>query len=332
VTAAYEATAPTRIDLAGAMLDIWPIYLFHPGAVTISVALDRRVWCRVVTGVNGVVLESKDTLMKAEGRDLSEVQAEGGLALVANILRALGIEAGVHVTTQARVPVGAGLGVSSALAIAVAAAASQSVGQPLAHEALWPIARDAEAQSAGRPVGLQDHHAALAGGVAEVRLAPGKTECRRLDADPSGVEEHLMLVDSGVTRSSGIDSWDVCRAQIEGGEAARAALSRIASVAQKVRAALVDQRHADVPALIRAEWEARKVLAPAASTAEIDRIVEIAVSLGGAGKPCGAGGGGTVAVWIAPDSRERALSAFKEAGFKAFPIRLDLQGLSVERA
>jgi D-glycero-alpha-D-manno-heptose-7-phosphate kinase len=40
-----EATAPTRIDLAGGTLDIWPIYLFHPGAVTVNCAIDRRAWC-----------------------------------------------------------------------------------------------------------------------------------------------------------------------------------------------------------------------------------------------------------------------------------------------
>ena len=55
---AFEATAPTRIDLAGGTLDIWPVYLFHPGAVTVNVAIDRRAWCRVETGHPGVSIES----------------------------------------------------------------------------------------------------------------------------------------------------------------------------------------------------------------------------------------------------------------------------------
>src|SRR4029079_14649353 len=69
---AVEATAPTRIDLAGGTLDIWPLYLFHPGAVTVNCAIDRRAWCRVDTGHEGVRIESKDTLRKTEGRDVSE--------------------------------------------------------------------------------------------------------------------------------------------------------------------------------------------------------------------------------------------------------------------
>src|SRR4029453_8325679 len=94
MTIAAEATAPTRIDLAGGTLDIWPVYLFHPGSVTVNVAIDRRAWCRVETGVSGVRIESKDTLAKAEGRDLDEVLGSGSLGLVAYILRALGIEPG----------------------------------------------------------------------------------------------------------------------------------------------------------------------------------------------------------------------------------------------
>jgi hypothetical protein len=27
-----DTSAPTRIDLAGGTIDIWPLYLFHPGA------------------------------------------------------------------------------------------------------------------------------------------------------------------------------------------------------------------------------------------------------------------------------------------------------------
>ena len=65
-----EATAPTRIDLAGGTLDIWPLYLFHPGALTVNVAIDRRAHCRVETGWSGIRIESADTGSVAEGRDV----------------------------------------------------------------------------------------------------------------------------------------------------------------------------------------------------------------------------------------------------------------------
>src|SRR5205814_1552297 len=33
------SSAPTRIDLAGGTIDIWPLYLFHDGALTLNAAI-----------------------------------------------------------------------------------------------------------------------------------------------------------------------------------------------------------------------------------------------------------------------------------------------------
>jgi len=329
-----EASAPTRIDLAGGTLDIWPLYLFHPGAVTVNVAIDRRATCRVETGREGIRVESKDTLQKIEGKDVTEILGGGVLSLVGYILRALGIESGLSVTTQSRVPAGSGLGGSSALAVTIAAAAARAVGRELDKDTLWPIVRDAEAQCIGVPTGVQDYHAAIHGGVLGVRLEPGEVKVERLSVDPAAVEEALILVDAGATRFSGINNWDVFKGQIDGSAGVRESLSAIVDVARRLRAALEGHRFEAVADLMAEEWEARKRLAPGVTTPEIDRIAEAARSVGGAAKVCGAGGGGMVAVWAPPGARgagtrERALAALAEAGFKPVPFRVDLRGLEV---
>lgn len=327
---AAEATAPTRIDLAGGTLDIWPLYLYHPGAVTVNVAIDRRAWCRVETGHAGVRIESKDTMTQAEGATVSEVLGGGALSLVAFILRALGIERDVRVLTHSRVPAGSGLGGSSALAVTVAAAASAALGRTLPAEGLWPVVRDAEAQAIAVPTGVQDYLAAIHGGVLGIALEPGALRTARLDTDPARVEESLLLVDAGATRFSGINNWEVFKGQIEGDPRVRESLGRIVAAAARLRDALGAGRYGDVPPLMAEEWEARKTLAPGVTTPEIDRIVAIAREAGGAGKVCGAGGGGMVAVWAEPDRRPRIAASLKEAGFKAVAFRLDLRGLEVE--
>jgi D-glycero-alpha-D-manno-heptose-7-phosphate kinase len=325
-----EATAPTRIDLAGGTLDIWPVYLFHPGAVTVNVAIDRRAWCRVETGVAGVHIESKDTLARAEGKDVSEVLGGGALSLVAYILRALGVETGVKVVTQSRVPAGSGLGGSSALAVTVAAAAARALEHPLSADGLWPIVRDAEAQSIAVPTGVQDYLAAIHGGVLGIHLEPGALRVQRLTTDPARVEESLLLVDAGVTRFSGINNWEVFKGQIDGDDRVRSALSEIAVAARGVRDALSEGRYEALPGLINDEWQARKRLAPGVTTPEVDRIAEIALAGGGAAKVCGAGGGGMVMVWAVPGRREKIEAELRAAGFKSVAFRLDLRGLEVE--
>ncbi len=318
-------------------MDIWPIYLFHPGAVTVNVAVDRRAWCRVETGVSGVRIESKDTLQKTEGKDVSEILGGGTLSLVAQILRALGVETGLRVTTQSKVPAGSGLGGSSALAVAVAAAVARAVGRELDNDGLWPIVRDAEARCIGVPTGVQDYHAALHGGVLALHLEAGAVRVERLRADPARVEESLLLIDAGVTRFSGINNWDVFKGQIDGDPTVREALAAIGAIAVKVREALLAEQFEAVSELIAAEWEARKRLAPGVTTPDIDRIAEAARAGGGAAKVCGAGGGGVVAVWAPPGARgpgrrEAVETSLKAAGFRVFPARVDLRGLEVEGA
>jgi D-glycero-alpha-D-manno-heptose-7-phosphate kinase len=329
-----EATAPTRIDLAGGTLDIWPLYLFHPGAVTVNVAIDRRAHCRIESGGPGVRIESRDTLQKVEGKDIGALMGEGGLSLVAYILGALGIENGVRVVTHSRVPAGSGLGGSSALAVAVAAAAARFAGRELGEDSLWPIVRDAEAQCIRVPTGVQDYHAAIHGSILGVHLQPGAVRVERLAVDPAAVEECLILVDAGATRFSGINNWDVFKGQIDGDARVREALAAIAEVAALVRLALIEGRFADVAPLLAREWEARKRLAPAVTTPEVDRIASAALAAGGAAKVCGAGGGGMVAVWAPPGprgrgDRERVLESLAAAGFRPVPFRVDLRGLEV---
>ncbi len=44
-----ESKAPTRVDFAGSTLDIWPLYLFHPGAVTLNAAISLYASCVIET-------------------------------------------------------------------------------------------------------------------------------------------------------------------------------------------------------------------------------------------------------------------------------------------
>jgi D-glycero-alpha-D-manno-heptose-7-phosphate kinase len=332
-----QATAPTRIDLAGGTLDIWPLYLFHPGAATVNVAVDLRAWCRVEAKGEGVRVESKDGRETLEGATVEELLADSPSSLVGQILRALGVESGIRVWTASRVPAGSGLGGSSALAVAVAAAVSRAISRELEAGALLELVRDAEARCIGVPTGVQDYHAALGGGVLGLRLEAGGIRAQRVPVDPARVEESLILVDAGVTRFSGGNNWEVFKAQLDGDPRVQAALGTIASAASRLHEALSAGRFEEVAGLIDEEWEARKTLAPGVTTPEIDAIVAAARSAGGAGKVCGAGGGGMVVIWAPPGERgrgrrEQVEEALSKLDYRRVAFRVDLRGLEVEPA
>ena len=55
------AKSPCRVDLAGGTLDIWPLYLYHPNALTVNFAVNRYTSCTLETRADSrIVLCSRD--------------------------------------------------------------------------------------------------------------------------------------------------------------------------------------------------------------------------------------------------------------------------------
>ena len=97
---AVLAQAPCRADLAGATIDMWPLYLFHPGSVTVNFAVSIMTTCRITPlAGKAIQLMSLDTGREERFADLEALcrarkyappagraaaqffQPEGGLAL-----------------------------------------------------------------------------------------------------------------------------------------------------------------------------------------------------------------------------------------------------------
>jgi galactokinase/mevalonate kinase-like predicted kinase len=303
VTASFEASAPSRVDLAGAPL-------------AVSVAIDRRAWCRVETGVAGIAFESKDTLQKVvvgRSEDLG-ARAGGPVALVREALRALGAEEGLRVVTQVKVPAASGLGGETALAVALVGALSRALGRELAAADLAHLAGETIASALGRPVVAADVAAALHGGCV---AGGGAGKVERLDVDPAAVEECLRLVDVGAAD----------------GEPASA--EELAGHGVRVRAALVERRLDDLAAALAEDWDARCRVRGWCNP-ERERIAAALRPAGAGLRACGGGLGSVVAIVAPPGSRgpgrrEAVVAAAREASLRLFPARLDLLGLDVEK-
>src|ERR1700688_2293340 len=72
-----EARAATRIDLAGGTLDIWPLYLFHPGALTVNCAITRYASCVIETAPRDsrrIALISVDTRRRESFASFAELE------------------------------------------------------------------------------------------------------------------------------------------------------------------------------------------------------------------------------------------------------------------
>jgi D-glycero-alpha-D-manno-heptose-7-phosphate kinase len=324
-----ETSAPTRIDLAGGTLDIWPLYLFHPGAQTINAAIDLRAHATIETRSDDrIVMHSEDTGVTVEAddwRDLRDRQELRLLSLLAHFFHARGIT----LTTTCASPAGAGIAGSSALNVAVCAALAQWSGRHYEPEAILRVALNVEAQAIGVPTGLQDYRPALYGGVAALELDTDDVRRVPLEVDPTELERRLVLCYTGQPRDSGTNNWDIMKRHIDGDRHVFDCFEAIRDTAVAMRDAMGRNDWDAVGLSIGNEWEHRKRLAPGVSTPAIDALIASGMRAGGsAAKVCGAGGGGCLFCYGPPERQDAIREALVAGGARLLDFRIDQQGLA----
>ncbi|HXM95823.1 MAG TPA: hypothetical protein VOA64_16490 [Candidatus Dormibacteraeota bacterium] len=330
-----ESKAPTRVDLAGGTLDIWPLYLFHPGAVTVNTAISRYASCVIEThdGNNGRInLVSRDIKCEESFASFSAL-VKGKryrLPLLAEIVKFFQPAGGFTLTTDSEAPAGAGIGGSSAMAVAICAALDRFTGAGKSKVDWIHISRDAEAIVIRVPTGTQDHYPPAFGGAAAIELPPGGEHRVELRVNLDELERRIVVCYTGKPLQHGINNWEVYKAHIGGKRAVQNSMERISDVAQNLRGALETANWLEAGRWMREEWSFRKRNLPTISTKTIDRVIDGARRNGAlAGKVCGAGGGGCVVLLIEPEARVRVESAIAAAGAQVLPVKIDRQGVQV---
>ena len=326
-----RSSAPTRIDLAGGTLDIWPLYLFHPLAQTVNVAIGLRATCTISANADGrISILSQDTGQTISASSWRELHTDGDNQLLAHIARFFEVD-GVRIVTEAESPLGAGIAGSSALNIAVCAGLARWCAVHYSTNQLVTLAMNLEARTLGIPTGVQDYHPALHGGVSALELGPLGIRRVPLDVNPAELNRRIVLAYSADSRSSGINNWDITRRHIEGDGTVKAHLQRIAEIATATRAALTAGAWEELARQLSLEWDERQALAPGVTTPAIDRLISRAVSAGAlAAKVCGAGGGGCVVFLVNPDRQSGVRDAVITAGAQLLNSSVDTEGLRVD--
>jgi D-glycero-alpha-D-manno-heptose-7-phosphate kinase len=330
-----EARAPTRIDLAGGTLDIWPLYLFHDGAMTVNCAVTRHARCTIETHPHGnsIRLISRDTRREENFASLAKLQRakKYRLPLLALLVRHFAPRGGLTLTTDSEAPAGAGIGGSSAMAVAICAALDRLTHAALSREDWIHISRDIEAIVIRVPTGTQDHYPPAFGGASAILLEAGGERREALRVSLREIERRLVLCYTGKPRQSGINNWKVFEAHINGDRKVFRNFDVITAVAREMRKSLESGHWAEAGRLMREEWAFRRKNLPTISTSTIDRIIQGARRAGAlSGKVCGAGGGGCVALLMEPDARCHVERAVEAAGGQLLPMHIDRGGVRVE--
>jgi D-glycero-alpha-D-manno-heptose-7-phosphate kinase len=320
-----ESSAPTRIDLAGGTIDIWPLYLFHDGATTVNVAISLRAHVRIEPFAGGVLLRSVDTNREIQASTWSELPGNHGLPLLTFLARHYQLEHAALIT-RGESPAGAGIAGSSALTIALSRWTHRS-SDP---DDLLNVAMNVECQTIRVPTGVQDYRPALYGGIAAIELGVSGIQRVGLEVDARALEERLVLAYTGMPRHSGTNNWEIIKRHLDGDRAVFDCFERIRDTAVAMRHALERGDWDEVARQIAAEWENRKRLAPGVTTPEIDDLMRRAASAGAtAAKVCGAGGGGCLFCYGPPDRRPAIAAAQTQVGARVLDFQIEMEGLRV---
>ena len=328
----FECKAPSRADIAGGTLDLWPLYNFLDGpSTTLNLALSFNA--RVILDVQPLGKETVLHLAFQSERctleypySLRELEAVPKIfQLPASLFRCL-LQlpsaqelrgAAYSLSWSSQVPMGSGLGGSSALSVALLKCVGHAGGlftSPGWEWELLRLAQDAEAMLLRMPTGTQDYLAALFGGLNAFTSQAGSLA--RGEFAWSLAEElgrHLLLVFSGQSHESGLSNWDIYRRAVEKDADVLRGLERLRKIADDVKqvlkrdplnfAALGDQ--------MRAEWAVRRDLFRV-NTPTLEALVQAAERQPILGyKVCGAAQGGTMAVLVDPGKKEAVARGFE---------------------
>ncbi|HXU20233.1 MAG TPA: GHMP kinase [Verrucomicrobiae bacterium] len=332
------AHASCRVDLAGSTLDLWPLYLFHPGAVTVNFAVNILTRCQITPNADsGIHFKSIDTGREDYFRDFEEFCRARKIQhhLAAHLVRfffPLGTpqDCGFTLETNSESPAGAGISGSSALMVATVAALARYTGRKLSREQVREIAQNVEAQLIRVPTGCQDYYPALYGGVSAIRLDVDGIHRQAIAVAPENIESRFVLVYTGAPRQSGINNWEVFKAHINGDQRVFRNFKQIGEIARAMHAALEAGDWKQVPKLLGEEWKLRRTNAPGITTPLMDKLISAAKRKGAlAAKVCGAGGGGCFVLFVSEGSHDAVAEAIRQHGGRVLPFRVNPDGVTV---
>ncbi len=333
------ARVPMRIDLAGGTLDVYPLYIFEGGGLTLNAATSVMATVTVETRDDArLCLRSRDLDLLEEIPSLDELSFGTPLDLVRRALAYYRPATGLDVTLESEAPQGSGLGASSALLMALSHCLNRLSGSGLTSAQIIDVGANIEAQVIGIPTGKQDYFPPVFGGVCAIWFGLDGWELEALPAraDTSGaliaaLNERLIVSYTGIPHRSAVTNWAMLRRYIENEGDTVSRIREIKGIALAMRAALGALDMAEFARLLRGEWHLRRGLAEGVTTPRVDAIMRAGAEAGAlASKICGAGGGGCMITAAEPRDRTQVCAALTVAGARVMPARVVARGLQMQ--
>lgn len=298
-----------RVNFGGVFTDI-PPYCYENGGAVLNapVFLEGEYPIRAeVSSIDGSLeFECADTGESCTF-DSQIISEPGGICksfrLHQAVCRVLGIDSGIKIVTESRLPMGSGLGTSSILAAAIIKCILRLYN--FEKDDIWVVQKVFEVeQLIGSRGGWQDPCGGLFRGMKICSSPPGLPpgiaidDVRINDNTLEELNKRLIVYYSGSTRRAGNVLLQISDSYLLGERRVLEAYERCISLPGKMKIALETGALGKFGSLLFEQHEVNKALCPGYSTNEIESMFNDIRSISSGAMITGAGGGGYVVVLL----------------------------------
>lgn len=313
---------PFRVSFAGGGSDMAKFYEKYGGCV-LSTSINKYCYLSIHP-----YFDARSTLLKYSENELVTDIAQIKHRIFNCVLNAYGVS-GVEISSTADVPGGTGLGSSSTFTVGLLNTIACYQGKFMSKGRLAEQACQVEIEKLGSPIGKQDQYAAAFGGLNFIRFnQDGSVSVEPIIMQPGTykeLERHLVMYYTGSTRSAN----SILKEQKKNiDDAAKVEnLKQMCRLAEEMKVALEQNDLSSFGVLLNDGWQLKRTLASGISNPEIDQAYETAMKNGAlGGKLLGAGGGGFLLFFCAPEKQEQLRIAL---GLRRFDFSFEWDGASV---
>ena len=307
---------PLRITFAGGGSDMGSYYMKYP-AHCVSATINKYVYVLVKKRFDDKIYLKYSDNEVVDVKNIDDIQHD----FIRETLKFMNVDYGLEIINWADIPTkGTGLGSSSSFLVGLLLALHTLDGEHISKEGLAEQACYIEIEKCSKPIGIQDQYAAAFGGLNHMEFFYNYKKVNDLgfcDQEIRDISDNLHLFYTGVTR----EPKDILATQTENlisdDEVVQNMHSNV-DLAEDLVERLAFKDIDAIPIALGQNWQLKKKFAGSISNSELDRIYDVATTIGGAsgGKVIGAGGGGFFLFWANDKKKlKEALTDYQEMPF-----------------
>ena len=306
---------PVRLPIGGGGTDLAEFYRRNGSGYTLSLAIDKYVFC--------LVRQNFEKGVRFSGYHRKEIvrsYAELENPMARAVLQYLDFREDIEIVTISDIRTNCGLGTSSAFVVGLLHALKAYRGEVIDPVVLARDAIAVEREILKEKGGVQDQYATAIGGLVELKIdESGSVQASKVhltDEIKKHLEDHLVIYDTKVARvSSNVQAETVAGLS---DDVKFQALREIYFLGMKMKSALIKGSIDEVGFLMNSHWHQKRLYTGTSATNQFEEFYDLGINSGAiGGKLMGAGGGGYFLFVAANKEAIQVLNReFESVGFR----------------